>query len=188
MKARDPGRRDAPGKVLKDRRSPRRRGRMGTSVWDAPSWRRPRARRSGRGVSRRRARCRRSSRRRSVDIDGRGGTIGRARGEVRRDEGGDGLGRDAASVADGGRRTERERCMSCRSRGVGRLRLRPPAGPRTPGRDAAPRWSRAMPRARDAHRSAAAVIVRRRGRLGEKLHDARGDRTSARSPDAPTPA
>jgi hypothetical protein len=26
------GRRDAPGKVLKDRRSPRRRGRMGTSV------------------------------------------------------------------------------------------------------------------------------------------------------------
>ena len=28
------GRRDAPGKVLKDRRSPRRRGRMGTSVWD----------------------------------------------------------------------------------------------------------------------------------------------------------
>ena len=29
-------RRDAPGKVLKDRRSPRRRGRMGTSVWDAP--------------------------------------------------------------------------------------------------------------------------------------------------------
>eukprot|EP00982_Pelagococcus_subviridis_P015002 31373-Pelagococcus_subviridis.AAC.4 len=31
MKPRDPGRRDAPGKVLKDRRSPRRRGRMGTS-------------------------------------------------------------------------------------------------------------------------------------------------------------
>eukprot|EP00982_Pelagococcus_subviridis_P017627 31552-Pelagococcus_subviridis.AAC.11 len=31
MKPRD-GRRDAPGKVLKDRRSPRRRGRMGTSV------------------------------------------------------------------------------------------------------------------------------------------------------------
>ena len=30
------GRRDAPGKVLKDRRSPRQRGRMGTSVWDAP--------------------------------------------------------------------------------------------------------------------------------------------------------
>ena len=27
------GRRDAPGKVLKDRRSPRRRGRMGTSVY-----------------------------------------------------------------------------------------------------------------------------------------------------------
>jgi hypothetical protein len=26
------GRGDAPGKVLKDRRSPRRRGRMGTSV------------------------------------------------------------------------------------------------------------------------------------------------------------
>ena len=32
LKARDPGRRDAPGKVLKDRRSPRRRGRTGTSV------------------------------------------------------------------------------------------------------------------------------------------------------------
>ena len=32
LNARDPGRRDAPGKVLKDRRSPRRRGRMGTSV------------------------------------------------------------------------------------------------------------------------------------------------------------
>eukprot|EP00982_Pelagococcus_subviridis_P007291 30536-Pelagococcus_subviridis.AAC.1 len=33
LKARDPGRRDAPGtKVLKNRRSPRRRGRMGTSV------------------------------------------------------------------------------------------------------------------------------------------------------------
>eukprot|EP00982_Pelagococcus_subviridis_P016665 31491-Pelagococcus_subviridis.AAC.1 len=32
MKARDPGRRDAPAKVLKDRRSPRRRGRTGTSV------------------------------------------------------------------------------------------------------------------------------------------------------------
>jgi hypothetical protein len=33
LKARDPGRRDAPGeKVLKERRSPRRRGRMGTSV------------------------------------------------------------------------------------------------------------------------------------------------------------
>ena len=32
LKARDPGRRDAPGKVLKDRRSPRERGRMGTSV------------------------------------------------------------------------------------------------------------------------------------------------------------
>jgi hypothetical protein len=32
LKARDPGRRDAPGKVLKDRRSPRQRGRMGTSV------------------------------------------------------------------------------------------------------------------------------------------------------------
>eukprot|EP00982_Pelagococcus_subviridis_P014546 31340-Pelagococcus_subviridis.AAC.9 len=30
------GRRDTPGKVLKDRRSPRGRGRMGTSVWDAP--------------------------------------------------------------------------------------------------------------------------------------------------------
>ena len=36
MKARDPGRRDATGKVLKDRRSPRRRGRMGTSVVNAP--------------------------------------------------------------------------------------------------------------------------------------------------------
>ena len=32
LKARDPGRREAPGKVLKDRRSPRERGRMGTSV------------------------------------------------------------------------------------------------------------------------------------------------------------
>jgi len=32
LKARDPGRRDAPGRVLKDRRSPRERGRMGTSV------------------------------------------------------------------------------------------------------------------------------------------------------------
>ena len=32
LKARDPGRRDTPGKVLKDRRSPRERGRMGTSV------------------------------------------------------------------------------------------------------------------------------------------------------------
>eukprot|EP00982_Pelagococcus_subviridis_P008714 30864-Pelagococcus_subviridis.AAC.17 len=32
LKARDPGRRDAPGKVLKDRRSPRQRDRMGTSV------------------------------------------------------------------------------------------------------------------------------------------------------------
>eukprot|EP00982_Pelagococcus_subviridis_P015589 31412-Pelagococcus_subviridis.AAC.17 len=32
LKARDPGRRDAPGKVLKDRRSPRQRGRTGTSV------------------------------------------------------------------------------------------------------------------------------------------------------------
>eukprot|EP00982_Pelagococcus_subviridis_P012426 31174-Pelagococcus_subviridis.AAC.4 len=32
LNARDPGRRDAPGKVLKDRRSPRRRGRMGTGV------------------------------------------------------------------------------------------------------------------------------------------------------------
>ena len=32
LKARDPGRRDAPGKVLKERRSPRRRDRMGTSV------------------------------------------------------------------------------------------------------------------------------------------------------------
>jgi hypothetical protein len=32
LKARDPGRRDAPGKVLKDRRSHRQRGRMGTSV------------------------------------------------------------------------------------------------------------------------------------------------------------
>jgi len=35
LKARG-GRRDAPGKVLKDWRSPRQRGRMGTSVWDAP--------------------------------------------------------------------------------------------------------------------------------------------------------
>jgi hypothetical protein len=33
LKARDPGRRDTPGeKVLKDRRSPRRRGCTGTSV------------------------------------------------------------------------------------------------------------------------------------------------------------
>eukprot|EP00982_Pelagococcus_subviridis_P005018 29442-Pelagococcus_subviridis.AAC.12 len=33
LKGRDPGRRDTPGeKVLKERRSPRRRGRMGTSV------------------------------------------------------------------------------------------------------------------------------------------------------------
>jgi len=32
LKARDPGRREMPRKVLKDRRSPRRRGRMGTSV------------------------------------------------------------------------------------------------------------------------------------------------------------
>eukprot|EP00982_Pelagococcus_subviridis_P004342 29130-Pelagococcus_subviridis.AAC.6 len=32
LKARDPGRRETPGKVLKDRRSPRRRGRTGTSV------------------------------------------------------------------------------------------------------------------------------------------------------------
>eukprot|EP00982_Pelagococcus_subviridis_P016377 31475-Pelagococcus_subviridis.AAC.10 len=32
----DPGRRDAPGKVLKERRSPRQRGRMGTSVQNAP--------------------------------------------------------------------------------------------------------------------------------------------------------
>jgi hypothetical protein len=32
LKARDPGRRDAPGKLLKDRRSPRRRGRMGPGV------------------------------------------------------------------------------------------------------------------------------------------------------------
>ena len=31
MNARDPGRRETPGKVLKDRHSPRRRGRMGTS-------------------------------------------------------------------------------------------------------------------------------------------------------------
>ena len=35
LKARG-GRRDAPGKVLKDRRSPRERGRMGTSVQNAP--------------------------------------------------------------------------------------------------------------------------------------------------------
>ena len=32
LKARDPGRRETPAKVLKDRRSPRERGRMGTSV------------------------------------------------------------------------------------------------------------------------------------------------------------
>ena len=32
LKARDPGRRERTAKVLKDRRSPRRRGRMGTSV------------------------------------------------------------------------------------------------------------------------------------------------------------
>ena len=32
LKARDPGRRESPAKVLKDRRSPRRRGRMGTSL------------------------------------------------------------------------------------------------------------------------------------------------------------
>ena len=32
LKPRDPGRRETPGKVLQDRRSPRRRGRMGTSV------------------------------------------------------------------------------------------------------------------------------------------------------------
>ena len=32
LKARDPGRRETPGKVLKERRSPRQRGRMGTSV------------------------------------------------------------------------------------------------------------------------------------------------------------
>ena len=32
LKARDPGRTDTPGKVLKERRSPRERGRMGTSV------------------------------------------------------------------------------------------------------------------------------------------------------------
>ena len=32
LKARGDGRRDAPGKVLKERRSPRERGRMGTSV------------------------------------------------------------------------------------------------------------------------------------------------------------
>jgi len=32
LNARDPGRRDTPGKVLKDRRSPRERGRVGTSV------------------------------------------------------------------------------------------------------------------------------------------------------------
>jgi len=37
LKARDPGRRDTTGKVLKDRRSPRRRGRTGTSVQNAPS-------------------------------------------------------------------------------------------------------------------------------------------------------
>ena len=32
LKARDPGRRESPAKVLKDRRSPRERGRMGTSL------------------------------------------------------------------------------------------------------------------------------------------------------------
>ena len=32
LKARDPGRRETVAKVLKDRRSPRGRGRMGTSV------------------------------------------------------------------------------------------------------------------------------------------------------------
>jgi hypothetical protein len=32
LKAWDPGRRDAPGKVLKERRPPRGRGRMGTSA------------------------------------------------------------------------------------------------------------------------------------------------------------
>eukprot|EP00982_Pelagococcus_subviridis_P016586 31485-Pelagococcus_subviridis.AAC.12 len=32
LKARDPGRRETTAKVFKDRRSPRRRGRMGTSV------------------------------------------------------------------------------------------------------------------------------------------------------------
>eukprot|EP00982_Pelagococcus_subviridis_P011552 31094-Pelagococcus_subviridis.AAC.3 len=32
LKARDPGRRETPGKVLKERRSPRERGRMGASV------------------------------------------------------------------------------------------------------------------------------------------------------------
>jgi len=32
----DPGRRETPGKVLKERRSPRQRGRMGTSVQNAP--------------------------------------------------------------------------------------------------------------------------------------------------------
>ena len=37
MKPRDPGRRETTAKVLKDRRSPRRRGRTGTSVWDAPA-------------------------------------------------------------------------------------------------------------------------------------------------------
>ena len=37
LKARDPGRRDTTGKVLKKRRSPRRRGRTGTSVQNAPS-------------------------------------------------------------------------------------------------------------------------------------------------------
>ena len=36
MKARDPGRRDTPGKVLQERRSLRERGRMGNSVWNAP--------------------------------------------------------------------------------------------------------------------------------------------------------
>ena len=41
MKARDPGRRKTPGKVLKERRSPRRRGRMGTSVQNEPAGPRP---------------------------------------------------------------------------------------------------------------------------------------------------
>ena len=53
LKARDPGRRDAAGKVLKDRRSPRERGRMGTSVWDAPDPSGARALRAARGRSRR---------------------------------------------------------------------------------------------------------------------------------------
>eukprot|EP00982_Pelagococcus_subviridis_P016147 31456-Pelagococcus_subviridis.AAC.1 len=37
LNARDPGRRETTGKVLKERRSPRRRGRMGTNRYATPS-------------------------------------------------------------------------------------------------------------------------------------------------------